>query len=194
MSILKRIFCCVCLIGLTQLIWSQNSNSSIAPGSRAHGVPGYLDPRTGTFTAKVHADASPVPDAVTYSVLTGSWVFTIPVTLNSKTQSGDLLACEIDLSVSDPVTNIYHEKSVSTVTSPGASPTCTVTIPYSWVLTAPTTDTVVISYDVSLIQAYTVGPVSAAESSRDTSRTYSYTEAVPANGATTSITINHITI
>jgi len=192
MSRLKVIFCCVCLVGLTQLVWSQNSNLSTAPGSREHGIPGYLDPRTGTFTAKVPTRASVSPDTtVTYSVLTGTWDFTIPITLKTTPANGDILACEIDLSVNDPVTYTYIETGIATQTASGAS-SCTVSIPYTWVLTAPTTDVVVISYDISIIHGYSVGPATGAKASRNTSRFYTYSEPVPANGVTTSITINHI--
>ncbi len=199
MRMSKLILVCVCLVGLTQLVWSQNSNLSIAPGSRAHGVPGYLDPRTGTFTAKVHADpqASVSPD-VTYTVQTGTWEFSLPVTLKTAAQSGDILACEVDLSTYDPLTLDYSERAATSVASPGASATCKVNIPFSWVLTTPTTDTVSISYSVSLIHAYTVGSgstsVTTAEASREADHTYSENYKMPANGATTSITIGDIVI
>ena len=202
MKLSKLILVCICFAGLTQLVWSQNSNLSAAPGGRAHGVPGYLDPRTGTFTTKVHAEAeaSVNPD-VTFSVRTGTWNFSLPVTLKTAAKSGDILACEVDVSTFDPITIGYEEKAATSVSSPGTRATCTVNIPYSWVLTnltGSTPDTVTISCSVSLIHAYAVGSgstsVTVAESSRETNHTTTESEAVPANGATTNITIEYIVI
>jgi len=199
MRIWKLMFVLVCFAGLTQLVWSQETNLNLTPGRRAHGIPGYLDPKTGQFTTRIQADepaadqGSAIAD-VKYSVMTGTWDFSIAVTLKTTPQSGDLLICEVSLGTFDQVTLDYGESDVVAVTSPGSSATCNLKIPYSWVLTAPTTDTVSISYDVSLYHAYAVAGVPYPQISRHTDHTYSDAYKMPLNGATTNISITGVVL
>ena len=52
MRIAKLMLVCVCLAGLTQLVWSQSSS---VLKTHERGIPGFLDPKTGMFTARVQS-------------------------------------------------------------------------------------------------------------------------------------------
>jgi len=184
----KIILVCVCLVGLTQLVWSQNSNLSAVPGGRAHGVPGYLDPQTGTFTTKVQAAQSSETPAVTYVERSGTWEIELTITLTTKPASGDIVTCSAEADVYDP-NSIYWQENGGTVASvSGGTATCTVSLPYLWWLTSPipTDELVGIYYEVDLLHVITVGTTSEIVSTRKNQHTYGYL-AVPANGATTKI-------
>lgn len=184
MSMSKVIFVCVCLVGLTQLVWSQSGGSDAVLGGRARGVPGYLDPRTGTFTAKVQVDPQVVenPDLIGAG---GTWNIELNIALVTKPAGTDTVVCEASLDVSDTYPSFgYEEDSVAIAKVSGSSATCTVTIPYLWYLSTPKTDTVTISYDVSLYHVFAIGAVNQANITRRTDHTVG-SVAVPANGATT---------
>jgi hypothetical protein len=189
MRMSKLILVCVCLAGVTQLVWSQNGSLNAAPVGRAHGIPGYLDPRTGTFSTKVQADAqSSENPELTPAVATevfGVWYIQLTISLYTTPASGDIVVCGANLDVGDTYPAFgYEEEGATQATVSGSTATCTVTIPYLWYLATPKTDMVTVTYDVSLYHAYTVGTATQANISRTTSHTIgSY--AVPGDGVHT---------
>ena len=197
MSTLKRILYCVCLVALTQLAWSQSGNW----GVKAHqpGVPGYMNPKTGVFTARAQTSPRPSPDT-TYNIWKGEYQITFSITVKTTTQSGDLVLCSAYVSTDDYDTSTdatgtggWDEDAFSTVTPTGTA-SCVVTIPYEWVLIYPTTDTVYISYEIGLLRGYTFGSTTTVEEYRYSDHTYTNDAALPANGATTAITISNLTL
>jgi hypothetical protein len=190
----KLMFVCACLVGLTQLGWSQNSNMRAMPGAHGHGIPGYLDPQTGTFTAKVQAEAQHPenPDAPPPTLTEAFGVWNIQITIVDTTvlATGDIVVCQGALSVSDtyPAFGYEEDAAVAAKVSGGAG-SCTVTMPYQWYLATPNSDTVTVSYSVSVIHMYTVGSVNQASEDRFTSHVVG-TVAVPVNGthSTTPVT------
>jgi hypothetical protein len=55
MRALKVMFVCMCLVGITQLVWNQDHGVDAGRGTRGRVILGYLDPRTGTFTTKAQS-------------------------------------------------------------------------------------------------------------------------------------------
>jgi len=187
----KVVLVCVCLVGLTQLVWSQNAVMGAVPGGRTHGIPGYLDPRTGTFTTKVHSDtqSSENPDLTATPSLTGAngvWKITLNITLTTPLQKGDIVVCEGNLDVDDQF--FYSESGAVVATVNGGSASCTVTIPYTWYLATLKTDMVDVSYSVSEYHVFTVGSLSQANISRHNDHDLGSVP-VPLSGAVTTDTV-----
>jgi len=189
MRISKLIFVCVCLIGLTQIGWSQNQH--LGASKQSHGVAGYLDPRTGTFTTKAQisgatADASEeLPPALT--TILARLIFNITIQYNDQPTNATT-ACTVTLSTSDSSGLFYDESATSIATKNGTA--CTVTLLFSWALASPTTDQISVDYRVESFQAITVGATTTPEVLRSADHTI-LPLAVPMNGQT--ITVPTIT-
>jgi hypothetical protein len=186
MKMLRVIFVSVCLVGLTQLLWSQNASVDMARHTQSHGVPGYLDPRTGIFTTRAQAAPAegaqePTVTAVPFEVkVDGVWhLSTIP-------KAGDIVSCQASLSVFDAA-NSYFENAASIATISGANATCNVLLPVEWTLATPNTDTFSVSYRISIVRAIAVGSTTNVVDIRDVDVTLP-SQAVPSSGAI--ITIN----
>ena len=189
MSMSKVIFVSVCLVGLTQLVWSQNGSASASGQTR--GIPGYLDPRTGAFTAKLQPAVRSVesPDAAPTALteVYGKWNIVLTIQVTTALATGDTIGCEGDLEAEGAPSG-YSESGVTLAKVSGGTATCTVSIPYAWYFSAPTTDdTVGVSYGISIIHLFTQGSVTEAKESR-TSSHFLGTFSLPANGAQTNTT------
>ncbi len=115
---------------------------------------------------------------------TGKFVVNFTITISSAVPTGTTIACDVGVLVIDTAGDITDDLAV-TATRNGSTATCSVTLPYSWSLTAAT-DTVYVSYDISAPpqplaststypRRYTAHPISKIT--------------VPANGATTTYTV-----
>jgi len=176
MKIARIIFVCVCLVGFTQLAWSQK------PASPQHGILGYLDPVTGTFKPLVQNPApSEEAEMEAPGPTTGKFVFSFTITISSTNLSGDTISCQAEASAFDVTRSLDESASVKATVS-GSTATCTVTIPYSWTLTTPTTDMVSLSYTIYATS-------STGQPTRTSSQTPLATIKVPTSGATTTETI-----
>lgn len=134
-----------CFIGLTQPAWSQKS-----PAKAGNGILGYLDPQTGAFKPLVQAPASPEEaDALAAIVpTTGTLVFNITITVKSSIGT-DTVACDANADVFEALTSqSIGETGLVTATGSGGTRTCKVTIPYSWLLSTPGSDSVSLNIDV----------------------------------------------
>jgi hypothetical protein len=182
MRISKLIFVGVCLVGLTQLGWSQAQH--LGASKQAHGVPGYLDPRTGTFTTRAQGagetqDASQEPTALTNIV--ARLVFNISIVYNDQ-PAGAITACSVDISeFGDPSGLFYTEDATAIATSNGT--VCKVTILFDWALATPTSDQISIDYHIESIQPVTVGGTTLPEVFRTLDHSIP-SVAVPMNGQT----------
>jgi hypothetical protein len=79
MRVLKLIFAVVCVVGLTQLVWSQNQQRMSAGPHHSYGIPGYFDPQTRTFTTGAETESSPATTTGTYYSGTIKIVLTLHV-------------------------------------------------------------------------------------------------------------------
>ena len=115
------------------------SSTLLTPGSawavapQKGMVPGFLDPKTGAFTAQVGpAQHSPgmVGEAATY---TGTLIMKFNITLKSGIPADYQIQCTQNATVSDSVAT-YSESKTVVATRSGSTATCTVGIYYSWSL------------------------------------------------------------
>jgi|HubBroStandDraft_3_1064219.scaffolds.fasta_scaffold501424_1 hypothetical protein len=135
-----------CLIGLAPLVWSRNQDQPLAGGAVRpnHGVPGYLDPQTGTFTAQIQTASPDVQLPGTTRILF-RLIFPISININDQ-PAGNTTTCGVDISVFGSGETSSASDSTST---PGTASGCTVTVLAQWDLKTPATDTIFISFSVS---------------------------------------------
>lgn len=114
---------------------------------------------------------------------TGTIAASFSITFRSSIPSTDTITCTVSIFTEGDVTT-YTEIAIRTGSRTGNHASCYVPVPYSWLLQNPATDNVFITYDVT---------VPAGGSTPYPFRSHSESDApipVPANGATTSVTIN----
>lgn len=160
------------------------------------GVLGYLNPKTGAFTpmAQSVADAEAL---ASITPTTGKFVFNFTLTVLSTVPKNAVVTCEADVSVSESSTGQFITETVGGPATKGTGTTwtCSLTMPYSWVLSTPTSDTAVITSDASITEGYQVtatngtGTLVTAVSVRETHKDVGSIK-VPATGATTTEAIS----
>jgi hypothetical protein len=179
---------CLCLVGFVTPVAGQQ-----AP-ARGHGILGTLDPQTGAFKPLIKPDV--VEDletaATAITPTTGTFVVNLTITVKSTDiPSTDVIACTVDASVTEinlmtaSLTFFAEESaSVAATSRTATGGKCTVTIPYSWRLATPKTDTVTLQYTIT-------APVETANQLPNRMSTQSIsTGLVPTSGATTTINLN----
>ena len=160
------------------------------------GTVGRIDPNTGTFkpfTAVVEdsPEAAAINAATTFG---GTLVFTISIAIKSTNlPSTDTIGCSADAFVSDvnPTTfalagDFEEEAAVQATRTSSTTATCTVRIPYAWPLSFQSTDMVSRNITVSVPGFFT--STTNALPNRIHTRSLPSIK-VPANGATTSVSI-----
>ena len=171
---------CCFLITVVSAVWGQRTLRSGIPG----GV-GYIDPVTGEFRSVI---VNPDVDANTLAAtapLTGKFVFNFTITIQSTIPTTSALLCRATVSTADVGSLASHSESADvTATRSGATAKCTVTLPYSWLLSTVTQDRVSIEYGVNTAGSLTPGAVSSRFSEHGLGSI-----AVPASGATTIETV-----
>jgi hypothetical protein len=161
---------------------------------------GYQDAQTGVF----HPIAHVVPDA-TITPTTGKYEINFTVTVDSTLPKGATINCQVDLSeISEIVTGTtggvvsYKEVGTTSVAAPstGGKVTCSVVIPYSWLIPAATTTTKVMN-EVSAsytVTAYAPASTTISESTitgiRSSSSTVPIPATLPTTGANTTAAVN----
>ncbi len=169
------------------------SGAAIAQLSKPDQPPaGVYHPKTHTFAARPHRLV--VAEAVSPVTYTGTFKFVFTVKLVTPVASGEELVCYAGAGVDDYDTstdvyyNYYDEDAAAVAKVTGSTATCTVSIPYSWLLEYASTDTVGYSYELEIV------PTSTSSSLID----YGYrlhesllpSSKVPATGATTTIAVS----
>ena len=149
---------------------------------------GYYDPDTGLFEPL--RPAMQDPEAPPVAPTTGTLVFNFTITLKSGLPKNGVLICSaggavIETSDSADETDFGYAKLVS-----GNTYSCSVSMPYSWLLNTPGSDKIILSYKAEIIVGIqvTAGNGTAVTVLQTTGRASSQTTAsipVPANGATT---------
>jgi len=185
MRILRIILVCACLAGLTQSVWGQQTQQTQQTKPTApSGIPGYLDPRTGTF--KPLANIAPPEESETEAVAasSGDFAITFNISVKSSIPSTETIACVFDAVVfGDSSGKSVTDSMTVAATRSGATATCKLKMFYSWPLASPTTDLVSLDYEIVAGEF-----VSPALPLRISTQTLSSIK-VPALGATTTMTI-----
>jgi len=173
---------------------SAGSTAAIAQTNSHVNKPvlGYQDPETGLFKPLEKA----VPEATTAPV-TGTIELVMTITLKTPVPTGGKVACGSSVSASSislttAQVTTYEESASVLATVSGATATCTVNIPYSWLI-PPTSSTV----QNSLVGSYTaeiVGPSSTtvvltSPFARLSSSEFLTSKTIPASGTTSKFTV-----
>jgi hypothetical protein len=124
---------------------------------------GYQDPETGAFKPLQRE----VPDLATTPATTGTVELILTISLKTAVPTGGKVICGASLTATslNLTTGTYgdwSEQAYTTATVSGSTATCTVNVPYSWVLpTASTlvTNSVTENYEVAILNGATATAV-----------------------------------
>jgi hypothetical protein len=106
-----------------------------AARSQPAGIPGFLDPQTGRFTARPIAEVDRAD--TTY---TGTIKLVFAITIKSTIPTSDTIKCFAGITATDSTfTRDYLESASVSATRTGNAASCTVSVPYQWVLGASPT-------------------------------------------------------
>jgi len=177
MRMKNLVLICVCCVLAAPAGWGQTANS------QAKGILGYLDPHTGAFRP-VPAAPTEDPDVLAAATTVGGTV-NVTLTITLKTAGLTNITCNEELFVTDNITGgprSYNESDTVAATGTGTTRTCKLSIPYSWSLVTPTTDSMTTSYSVIGFTGTSGLP------SRSSGLSPLDTRKVPANGTITALT------
>jgi len=188
-KVMIPLFVSLLVVACIPCAFAQLDNQTLTP----HRTPGYYNSDTGAFEPLRPA----VEDAIGFAVspTTGTLVFNFTITVKSALPKNGVITCStggavIETSYSADETGFGIAKLVS-----GSTYSCSVTMPYSWLLNTPTTDKIILSYKAQINAGLQVTAENgtAVTVISGTARLSSQTIAsikVPANGATTTQTVN----
>lgn len=146
MRLAKLVVVSAPILGISGLGWTQDANTS-RKSTSAHGILGYLDPKTGAFRPMAQGDVQP---DVTFTTVTGEIVYKLTITIKSTLATSAEILCGGTASSFDDTGGVSHtEEANVTATRTGSTATCTVTIPYAWALASASSDSVSLEYDVT---------------------------------------------
>jgi hypothetical protein len=177
LSIFSVLF--VSLLGMSISLWGQKS---AAP----QGIRGYLDPQTGVFHALPAAQADDDDAERTITTVGGKFVVNFTITVDSTIASTNKIGCNVSASLADGSNFITEQAGTAVTRGSATTVTCSVTIPYSWKLSTPTTDMVALTYTITSPVEISVA---TSEYPLRISTQSIATIKVPANGATTTETV-----
>lgn len=162
----------------------------LANANPAERVLGFEDPATGVFRS-----AAPLTGSTTGSPTTGTVSVTFTITKASTFASGSVLNCSVSLqgTQTNPTTfrsALYLESA--SVSVPVTSSTCTVKIPYSWLLVSGTglTETFTASYTVSVYPSQGSSGIGSGAPTRSSNATFLSQTSIPASGTSSTHPIN----
>jgi hypothetical protein len=163
------------------------SPSSAAQSGNANSphkkILGYQNPETGEFEPLVRA----IPDASSTTPTTGTVEVTLTITVKTPLPKGGAIICGADLTAisENKATFAYaycYEQGYTTATVSGSTATCTVNVPYSWVVPAASSaiqNSVTGTYSVQMDSAST----GTTASTVDPTGTVRYSSGAFLNGA-----------
>ena len=166
-------------LGGSVLALAQNANP---PTPRK--IFGFQDSKTGTFHP-MGKSADVVNPAVATTTFTGTIEVTTTITLKTSLPSGDVIACIVDaVASSESETTLtgvtYEESAASNAKVSGSTASCTVNIPFSWVLqTASKTITQSLTANLDVVM-YSPTATTISEVFEDFAREHS--QAITING------------
>jgi hypothetical protein len=158
------------------------------PGAQAadHQAPGLPDPAAGATAAQVQAFDV---ESVAASTVGGTLVVNLTVTIKSAIPLTTPILCSVNAYLAEASvtgTNTIAEAATVAATRAGAKATCRVSLPYSWTVLSSATARVSLN---ALVSATKTGAPQTGLLNRSSSFTLG-SIAVPANGATTTISAN----
>lgn len=112
------------------------------------GVPGFLNPKTGVFTAQVVAPTEADLNTLAAATYTGTLVLKFNITIKSGIPADWPIYCTQTVSPIDSGGLFYSDVKTGIATRTGNTATCTAAVYYSWILASASTP-VTTSYDVS---------------------------------------------
>lgn len=192
MKILKAVCICICLVGLTQLVWSQDKKVA---STHQKGIPGFLDPQTGEFKARLQSPTESLGAlSPTTPPSTGTLGIVLTVTIKSaNVPSNAVIACTLNASTFDDTGDIFKSYSDTAtgfvLRGSGSTVNCAATIPYSWPLGTPTSDTVSLDWEATIVEAGSVGSVQETFPARTSAQTIG-TFPIPTNGSVNILPLN----
>jgi hypothetical protein len=186
MKLLNVIFVLLFATTLAGTAWSQGATQGPGPE-----VLGYLNPRNNSFRP-MYMQSTPIGSPAAISVATGKIVTSFTITVSSAIPLTTPILCYVSASVTDQNTTTFMilneilDSATVNATRTAGTAKCTVTIPYSWILSDRTTDQVQLGYEISA-NINTTTP--SALINRDSLQTFGII-AIPANGATTTKSVS----
>jgi hypothetical protein len=160
---------------------------------------GYQDPETGDFHP-LGKFRGPVPDAATTAPTTGTLEVVAKITLKTPLPKGGTIICGASFIASSFSTTAisatsYEESADVLAVVSGSTATCTLKLPYSWVLPPPSStvqDSLSGSLSVQMFQPVSSTTTTAIEAAlvRGNAQPIVSATKFPANGATTIYNLN----
>jgi len=159
-----------------------------------HRVLGYFDPATGSF-APLHPAIDPDAPAVTPT--TGTFTFNFTLTVKATIPKNGIITCTANASVFDTGSGFTaDEKAFGTAKLvSGTTYSCALTIHYSWLLSSASTDMVSLDAKGEIDDGIEITATNGTATTvvgadvRSSNQTFGSIK-VPANGATTTETVN----
>lgn len=118
----------------------------------------------------------------------GTFVVNFTITVNATISSTANIGCQASAEVSDGPSgakNLIRETASVVATRSGSTATCSVNIPYSWILTTASTDKVVLGYIITAPVEVPAGMPSQQYPQRISAQPRYASIAIPASGTTT---------
>jgi hypothetical protein len=178
------------LLGLAPLGFGQFASTSPSP----HRTLGYYDSATGSFTP-LHVDQDAEAAAVTPT--TGTFTFNFTLNVKAAIPKNGIVTCAATASVFDSgsgFTSDEHAFGPAKLVS-GTTYSCALSLHYSWLLGSPTTDMISLGADAEIDEGIQITATNGttttvmAGSARGSTQSLGSIK-VPANGATTTETVN----
>lgn len=135
---------CSGIFGLSLAVSASAGNQAGAPTTI-----GYLDSHTGALLPLATTSESPDSAAASTEII-GELKIAGTVTIASPSiTSTTPISCSATAIVASDANGPITEEASTTASRSGSTATCTVLIPYEWLLATPTTDKVILSVSVS---------------------------------------------
>ena len=180
--------------GRTLLLAGGFNTLALLGFSQSAVVPHHVPTRDTDSRRRTLQDEASAAAAATSAPVTGTFVSKFTVKLVTPVPSGGELACSLNATTDEintttgTVSNEIEEIASVKATVNGSTATCTVTLPYSWYLSSPSTDTVELSYNLQILSSTTSTAGTVRYSSQFVPGAGSIK--VPASGSTTTYTIS----
>src|SRR5215472_16169913 len=180
----------VLLLGFAPRAFAQLGTHLLSP----HRTLGYFNSDTGLFEPlRPMAQDSEVPAAGTPTV--GTLVFKFTITLKSALAKNAILFCSAQGAVIETSFSATEDGLGIATLESGDTYSCSVSMPYSWLLKTPSTDKIILSYKAETLEALQVtatngtGISVTSTAGRVSSQTIASIP-VPASGVTTTETVS----
>ncbi len=169
---------------LSPSCWSQEASPATP-----HRALGYFDYSTGAFRPVLQTEDFDSSSLAAANPQTGTIVVNFTITIKSAIPATSPISCGVEANITEVSVsgvNLILESAAVAATRTGNTAKCTVTIPYSWMVSNTATARLSLNYNLSLSKAGTTGLLSRSSIGSIASIP------IPANGATTTQTVNAV--